>query len=243
MPEPRLVEDAWLASHLGKPCFHLTGELAQMDDCAQGLGGKLDETRVFVDAKVDVADTAALRAIQSLGFQLIDTAVRFTAPRAACPGQTSAEVGFATPDMAAAVGAVAERSFVHDRFHRDPAIAVAAANAVKRSWALNYFAGRRGDWMVVACQGGKPAGFLQLLRSPADDLVIDLIAVDQEYRGGGLARAMIAFAVANCQCKGGVTVGTQIANIPSVRLYESMGFRLQSAQYVLHHHGALHADR
>ncbi len=35
-----------------------------------------------------------------------------------------------------------------------------------------------------------------------------------------------------------LVVGTQAANTPSVRLYEGLGFRLTSAQLVLHHHGA-----
>ena len=35
----------------------------------------------------------------------------------------------------------------------------------------------------------------------------------------------------------GLRVGTQAANTPSVRLYESLGFRLSQAQFVLHHHG------
>jgi ribosomal protein S18 acetylase RimI-like enzyme len=243
MPEPRLVEDGWLANHLGKPCFHLTGDLARIDGCAQVLDGKLGEASVFVDVKVDVNDATALRAVQSRGFQLIDTTVRLSTSRAACSGPAPPEIGFADPAMATAVAAVAERAFIYDRFHRDPAIPGERANAVKRNWALNFFAGRRGDWMVVACHDGHPVGFLQLLRSPADDLVIDLIAVDGAHRGEGLARDMIAFASANCPCEGRIVVGTQVANVPSVRLYESMGFRLESAQYVLHHHGGSHADR
>ena len=91
--------------------------------------------------------------------------------------------------------------------------------------------------MVVARCDNVPAGFLQLLRSAADDMVIDLIAVDAAYRGRGLARAMIGFASAKCNCAGSVVVGTQVANIPSVRLYETLGFRLTAAQYVFHHHG------
>jgi ribosomal protein S18 acetylase RimI-like enzyme len=90
---------------------------------------------------------------------------------------------------------------------------------------------------VVARCDNVPAGFLQLLRSAADDMVIDLIAVDTAYRGRGVARAMIGFASANCDCGGPVLVGTQVANIPSVRLYETLGFRLTAAHYVFHHHG------
>jgi len=34
-------------------------------------------------------------------------------------------------------------------------------------------------------------------------------------------------------------VGTQVANIPSTRLYEKAGFRLRASHYVLHAHGPL----
>ena len=33
-----------------------------------------------------------------------------------------------------------------------------------------------------------------------------------------------------------IAVGTQVANLPSVRLYEKLGFRLAAAQYVFHFH-------
>src|ERR1700741_5393663 len=75
MPEPRLVEDGWLAAHLGKPCFHLTGDLGRMGGCSHELAAKLGEASVFVDAKVDVSYTSPLRALQSSGFQLIETTV------------------------------------------------------------------------------------------------------------------------------------------------------------------------
>lgn len=35
----------------------------------------------------------------------------------------------------------------------------------------------------------------------------------------------------------GYGVGTQAANVAAVRLYESLGFRLSQASFVLHHHG------
>lgn len=72
-------------------------------------------------------------------------------------------------------------------------------------------------------------------------LVIDLIAVAPQVARQGLAQEMIAFIAANGTGDGhrpsGLRVGTQAANTPSVRLYESLGFRLVKAQFVLHHHG------
>jgi RimJ/RimL family protein N-acetyltransferase len=47
---------------------------------------------------------------------------------------------------------------------------------------------------------------------------------------------MIAYAETNLQGFEKIHAGTQIANIPSMRLYESLGFRICRAGYVFHYH-------
>jgi ribosomal protein S18 acetylase RimI-like enzyme len=237
--EPRLAEDAWLSAKLGKPAFHLIGGFdgikAKRRDLAVRLNGRL-----FADAKVPVGDVAAAAAVQALGFMLIDTNLHFTLSRAGVRDWNGAgDVGFAKPDMAESVGVIAGQNFQYDRFHRDPVIGSKTADRLKCDWARNFFSGERGDWMVVACVDGKPAGFLQLLRAPRDELVIDLIAVAAPYQRKGVARTMIAFAAIHCRTAGPIMVGTQVSNLPSVRLYEGMGFRIEKAQYIFHHHGAV----
>lgn len=117
----------------------------------------------------------------------------------------------------------------------------ATADAIKRAWAGNFFEGRRGDGMLVAEHEGRLAGFLQLLWGNDACLVIDLIGVDPAFQGRGIGRGMILHAARHGTGCGPVPrsmqVGTQAANTPSVRLYESLGFRLASAQHVLHYHG------
>ncbi|MBP1741959.1 MAG: hypothetical protein H6Q48_4252, partial [Deltaproteobacteria bacterium] len=93
----------------------------------------------------------------------------------------------------------------------------------------------RGDNMVVAIKDSSPAGFLQLLYS-GKDLVIDLIAVEEKFRRMGIARAMIHFAETALRGFEEIAVGTQIANVPSIRLYEKLGFRVASSVYTFHYH-------
>src|SRR5262249_55999007 len=81
-------------------------------------------------------------------------------------------------------------------FDGGPAVGKAVANKVKAGWASNFFAGQRGDGMVVAERDGVVAGFLQLLWA-GRVLVIDLIAVSPQAARQGHGRAMIAFAAAN----------------------------------------------
>ena len=218
-----LAHDPWLSGILGKPAYHLSGGDFTAPD-----------GRAFVDAKVAADDTAALLRLQDVGFAVMDTNVQFTRPAGALPQGTSPVRAAAARDEAA-VRALAAEAFVYDRFHRDPAVGYKAASRLKAEWAGNYFAGKRGDRMIVAEDDTGLCGFLQLLRAKDGGTVIDLVAVAERSRGKGAARAMIALA-ANTPDTGALRVGTQIANLPSIALYESLGFQRISASHVLHLH-------
>jgi ribosomal protein S18 acetylase RimI-like enzyme len=238
MNKARLIADQWLSKQLGKAAYHLNGKPEDIAPCIVSLSARLSQGVPFADAKIPVDQVAAGAALQSLGFKLIDTNLQFEMRREKVVVQDPADITFATPRDADAIGAIAEEAFEYDRFHRDPAIPDAIASSLKRAWVQNFFAGARGEWMVTARRNSAVTGFLQLLKGPEGKLVIDLIAVGAQHRGAGLARAMIAFAARSCPDTGALIVGTQVSNAPSVRLYESLGFRLTATQYVFHRHGA-----
>ena len=195
---------------------------------------------MFVTAKCPLDNIAAVGQLEDAGFRVIDAALTFDAARL-LPDAGGKAVRFATAQDRAAVRAIAGRAFRYTRFHLDPALPKALAHGIKAAWADNYFAGQRGDGMVVAEYGGKIAGFLQLLWQ-GETLVIDLIAVEPEAGRMGLATAMIGFAAVNgtgdARRPSSFKVGTQAANTASCRLYENLGFRICASAFVLHHHGA-----
>lgn len=215
-----LKRDAWLSQILGKPAWHLSG-----------ADFSAPEGHAFIDAKIAVDDVPAILALQAKGFAVMDVNVLLERPAGALARLGAARE--AMPDDASAVTSLASEVFVYDRFHRDPAIGHATASRLKAEWAGNYFRGARGDRMIVAEDGGHVCGFLQLLTAADGATVIDLIAVGPQNRGRGCARAMITLAAADGRP---MRVGTQIANLPSLALYESLGFRIASASYVLHLH-------
>jgi ribosomal protein S18 acetylase RimI-like enzyme len=106
----------------------------------------------------------------------------------------------------------------------------------KAQWAGNFFLGKRGDHMVIAEHAGGVVGFTQLLNTGDDALVVDLIAVDVNCRGRGVARGMIRYAASMWGLGRPLRVGTQIANTVSLLAYQRMGFRIISSSYVFHHH-------
>ena len=222
--------DPWLSGLLGKPSYHLPTHASPHGEPLRELAAG----PAFVDAKVPTGDLAEVRRLESSGFRIVDVNVQLAADTQSIPRLDRSEVGLANASDEDGVAALAEKSFIFDRFHADP-LTSPAAGPIKREWARNFFRGERGAWMVVARQHTDVIGFLQLLRGEAN-LVIDLIAVNDAMRGQGLGRAMVSFAARFCGPFEYVTAGTQISNAPSLRLYECLGFTVHSSQYVMHCH-------
>lgn len=255
----KMIADSWLTDILQRDVYRLVieGELAEQlkdnslqwsDWIAQKPGSP-----IFVYTKIATNALAAVKLIEQWGFNLIDTNIVLDKsilaaansseqaqtynlqPSTSHPPQST--VRFATPTDETQIVAVARENFVYSRFHLDSAIPRQVADTIKAEWVRNYFLGKRGQQMVVAEVEGRIAGFLQLLYGPDQTLVIDLIAVDNAQRRKAIASDMIAFAEANCGEFNQIRVGTQLANIPSLRLYEKIGFRVTEAHYVFHYHG------
>lgn len=234
-----LLYDPWLARILNKDAYRVLvndellacsgqGEAAEMIRCRPG----------FFYSKVPAGNTLAAHFLEALGFLLVDTNIVFEKPVSSSRGYTgNCKPRMARPEDCEPVKALARSSFTYTRFHLDPQVPKELADTIKAEWAGNYFSGARGHAMVVATIQDQLAGFNLLMSDPEGKLIIDLIAVDPACRRRGVARDMIAFAEEELGLPGGlIRVGTQVANIPSIRLYEGIGFRMCEATYVFHCH-------
>jgi nucleoside-diphosphate-sugar epimerase/ribosomal protein S18 acetylase RimI-like enzyme len=241
--EPAVVKrDAWLSKTLGREAYALAITPLLLE-AAAGKHSRsysqlheLQAKPVFITAKVPVTDRAAAQFVQDHGFRLIDTNLKFE-KRAESPTAVSGDclLRFAEPADRDAVMDLARRNFVFTRFHLDELIPNSTADEIKAQWAGNFFSGERGDRLVVAELDKKIVGFTLLVVPTDSEVVIDLIAVDGAHRRQGIAAEMIAF-VESQFAPSQIVVGTQVANLPSVRLYEKLGFHLAEAQYVFHFH-------
>lgn len=228
-----LHHDVWLTRQLGRAVW----QVRDSDD-GEPLSLLGSASPAFAYAKVDTADVAGLWRLTDAGFRVVDAAVTLeTSTRVDVRG---GDLRFAVPHDGEAVRRIAGSSFRYSRFHVDPLIPLDLAHSIKAEWAANFFAGTRGDGMVVAERNGRVVGFTQLMWRADDCLVIDLIAVEPAHQGEGIGRAMIGYAWERGTGDGRrplrLRVGTQVANTPSIRLYESLGFRLIASQYVMHCH-------
>lgn len=241
-----LYDDQWLAKLIGKACYRVSLAGWTVGDAHDRVRRqRLDEiarTESFVYAKVSTESREVSRWLQEQGFFLIDTAI--TLEKSISVDRSSDDcndvsfcVRLAQPGDADEVAALAARAFSSDRFHADPLIPNETADRIKAQWARNFFRGERGDAMIIAETDGAISGFNQILLPRDGSLVIDLIAVAPEHRGRGIAAAMTRSAETAFDNIERILVETQIANKPSLTLYQSVGFRLSNSKYVFHRHG------
>jgi ribosomal protein S18 acetylase RimI-like enzyme len=229
------TEDLWLSGVLGVQTWSCHVE----EDSVRKIEGSLAEFRPLRDAfatvKLPIGDTQVAPLFMEYGFSLVDVAVTLDRSQAE-PAAMPDNVRLATEADFDAVESIAEHSFRYSRFHQDPRIGLQRANKVKRSWMQSYRTGSRGEETIIVEQHGEVAGFLGVLLQ-SRTAVIDLIAVDPAFSGRGLGRSLVRGFISRwSEDADRLLVGTQLINIPSIRLYESQGFRMADAQKVLHGH-------
>ncbi len=243
-----------MAAVVEKDVYRVVVDASFLEDKqARARLAELQAGSVFLHAKLPVEGVNAVRFVEQVGFHLIDTNVVFEKTIESSPptgGQCT--LRWAVAEDGPAVVDLARRSFEYSRFHLDPRISRALADRVKAEWVRSFFAGRRGQRMALAVIDEAVVGFLLLLASESRSdpqalacanvhgqdptLTIDLIATDTRCRRRGVARDMMAFVQSQCDRPGRIRVGTQLANIPSIQLYERAGFNLAEALYVFHYH-------
>jgi dTDP-4-amino-4,6-dideoxy-D-galactose acyltransferase len=252
----RVEKDEWLSDVLRISSWKVLGMEAgtSLAEIRAGLLDHAGQEPAFFSARIPTRDVASVTNATRAGFSVVDVNVTFDWDNVAngalgncVTGNSNMTIETAGAGDAAAIEEVAGHCFAFSRFHLDPAIGLDRANEVKRQWARNACRGRASA-VYVARQQSDVAGFLAVLESESagcKDAIIDLIGVDKCHQGRGAGRALSSMFVGQWRERADrLRVGTQISNIPAMRLYESIGFRVTETSYVLHVHvknGALAA--
>ena len=229
-----LSKDQWLSSVLKIDCFNL---LEYRDTLKSELSNLMSPNLVSIF--VNGSDSANIGKFEKLGFYFVDTNIQFSALREEVQIKKripNHKIRFHNPKDKNDVIKIASNSFRSNRFSRDPNIEKNYSNKVKEEWVSNFFSGNRGDYLIISENQGKVSGFLLLLKQD-NKLVIDLIAVSEEFRGIGLAKDLISFAIYNPNLKYDyISVGTQGSNLYSLKLYNSINLSTLSVKYIYHRH-------
>lgn len=185
-----------------------------------------------LSARVSSGDLSTIHVLEEAGFELLDgiqtllmllDGFRTPAP----PGTRLFEPG----DLPQVLE-IGRTAFIFDRFHADPALTSAVADQVHESWTRNCCLGTAADAVVVAEQDGRVASFVTC-RADGEKGIIVLVATAAWARGRGAARraslaALHWFAGEELKV---VEVGSQLSNVPAVRLYQDLGFRLAGTSF------------
>jgi dTDP-4-amino-4,6-dideoxy-D-galactose acyltransferase len=237
-------QDPWLSGVLEIPCYRMTNVgpdvaagavSADMADCAP-------RGRAFFAVKQRADVVASLPMLTQAGFNVIDVGVTLdhagNGPDDRGP-TSDVTVSESVTEDEDAIADLAGHCFSYSRFHADPQIGTERANTIKREWARNSCHGRAARVYVAKC-GGEVAGFLAVLTKNSAkgvDAVIDLIGVDAAHQGHGIGSALSLRFIRDWRERAiRLRVGTQAVNIPALRLYESLGFRISETAYALHAH-------
>jgi ribosomal protein S18 acetylase RimI-like enzyme len=222
-------DDAWLGEMMRRSVFRIDGS-GDTADLARHVDGRRG---AFYFAKVPTDRVADVAALSALGFVVVDTNVTFELVREP-DAKPTVEVSDIRDGESDAVLDVAGSAFRYSRFHLDPKVGLELAHHIKREWIRNYVLRKRGDVLLVARDANRVLGFLAPITSHGT-AVIDLVAVATDAHGKGAGSALTAAFAARYRGMPRI-VGTQVANVPSIRLYNKLGFQLAKSSYVLHLH-------
>lgn len=236
-------EDRWLSGLFCYPVYRIDthGDPAAI---ASTLTEHVrDQQRAFYYTKVGTEQIEVVRQLSAAGMYVVDVNTTFRRSPAApftLPTSDDITVGTLRAEDTEAVLDIAGSCFRYSRFHLDPLVPRDLANTIKREWIRNYALGVRGDSLLIASHQGQPVGFLAAIASESSGQqfrTIDLIGVHNDFQhrgvGSALIRAFVERYAGHCDV---LQVGTQAANIPSMRLYEKCGFGMANTTYVLHMH-------
>ncbi|NJD22537.1 MAG: GNAT family N-acetyltransferase [Melioribacter sp.] len=203
---------------------------------------ELPKTKSFIWAKIPTERVDSVDLLNSMNFKVVDVNVTFEINKKYVKKDQTIHSNITefSKEDETSILKIAESSFVYSRFHLDKNIPNSLADKIKRMWIKNYIDKKRGVRLLVIKYKDEPAGFLAEIESKKENKsvgVIDLISIDKNFQGKGLGKYLVDYWINDCTDKYDILrVGTQIANIPSMRLYESCGFRISNSLYIMHLH-------
>jgi ribosomal protein S18 acetylase RimI-like enzyme len=139
-------------------------------------------------------------------------------------------VRLATPSDLPAMLRIARESFEFDRLHVDDEVSKVDADEAKERHVVQAM--HSSEWHVYV-YGERPCGFL-IARAEDGILRVELIAVNLDHRGRGVAQALIRFAASDLAFCKTIVAGTQMHNDPAKRLYGFLGMSVQKMERTFH---------
>lgn len=236
--KPRILE--WDTRHFGVSIARYGPR--RPEDVHQGLVWARTHGVQMLMARCHTTESAVLHALESAGFLLMDTFLRFSLDVGeADEGGDAAEarVRPVRPSEAMEVGRLALRAFrgFGGHFHRDPRLSRPACDSLYQEWAANSCRERRlADAVLVSEDGGRLQGFISLQRLRGGVAEGLLFAVDPPARGRGIGRSLMRHAIAWCREAKvqSLQMETHVDNFAAQAVWRRLRFDAYAAGHTLH---------
>ena len=176
----------------------------------------------------DSSDAQSASLAEANGFRFVDGRILLDAK--VDVSRNSDSIRAAGPADRDALQKIARVSHYDSRFFFDLRFPRSRVEDLYAAWIE-----RRADALLLVEAEGKVAGYVTC-HFDANHGSIGLLAVDEERRGRGLGRQLLAGAMRVFEAAGvrTATVVTQARNVASQRLYQSCGFRTRTVQFWFH---------
>lgn len=232
----RLILDSWLSDRLGKPAFKYV-EILKYD-----RPRNLICSPAFVSASIAKSEKRDYWRLVRQGF--IDIGENIVYSGTVNATQFRRQISLRGLSLRPArekdkqeVKTIAETSLIENRFSNDHKIDQSIACKIKGDWAEAFFTEGRGLSMTVAEIQSKVVGFSIFDRLPKAGVLIDLIAVKQEWQGNNIGGEMIKHALKTVYgLDTNIVVGTFSKNEQSQKFYNSLGLVAVASRKCMHLH-------
>ncbi|OEF99883.1 hypothetical protein BHF71_01025 [Vulcanibacillus modesticaldus] len=132
---------------------------------------------------------------------------------------------------------IAQKAFLYSRFFNDPYLPKEQARNIYVHWTECAF-DKPEKYFVIVQRNGEIAGYLLFsMNLEYSFATIELIAVDDKFRGQNIGKLLIAGLEFFAHEKGIklIKVGTQVDNVLAIKFYNASGFQYVSINSVYHY--------
>jgi dTDP-4-amino-4,6-dideoxy-D-galactose acyltransferase len=166
-----------------------------------------------------------VHALERNHWRLVDGSIHLDLQLTARLFDVPASIRRATSADVPQLQAIARQSFTFNRYYTDPLIPRAAADEIYAQWIKNSIDHHFADAVFVTADHEKLYGFATLKKD--GDVV--LVAVTPQQQGRSLGRQLVARAVNQCiqWNLATATIETQLTNLPALRSFQSLGFKIK----------------
>lgn len=189
----------------------------------------------FVIARIPTSDARMSTAVEDAGFRVkdirahLDIQLHGLKERKRDRGTEFGE--YRVRDLPS-LREIASSSFSLDHFHQDERFDPKKINEMYALWIEKCV--REGYAIYTAHKNGTAAGFVAA-KNDSGSFYIELVAVAERFRKIGVATDLVGYSLEKAKCNYSRSrVALQLANTAAIRVYEKLGFRVNSSEYTFH---------